>query len=234
MPSPSSSSHLASQSRWIIAAVIMLVAVAVIVATLTVSSSDGSSADGSSADSTSVGGTAGGDTEGDISALAAPEVTGEPLMPLDDPASDPAVGEPAPAFTASTFSGERITVQPGQDGPMILLFLAHWCPHCQREVPIVRDWIDRGGLPEDVQLYAVATAIDESRPNYPPDAWLEREGWTPTTVMDDPTSSVAQAYGLTSFPFWVLVDADGTVTRRLAGALPADQLDQIATSLSSR
>ena len=52
--------------------------------------------------------------------------------------------------------------------------------------------------------------------------------------MDDPTSSLAQAYGLTSFPFWVLVDDDGTVTRRLAGALPADQLDQIATSLSSR
>lgn len=221
MPSSSSSSPPESQLRWILAAVILLVGVAVTVAAVSVGGSDGGSAGGDAA-------------EVDISALAAPEVTGEPLSPLDDPASDPAVGAPAPAFTAATFSGERITVQPGQDGPMILLFLAHWCPHCQREVPVVQDWIDAGGLPDDVQLYAVATAIDESRPNYPPDAWLEREGWTPTTVVDDPSSSLAQAYGLTAFPYWVLVDADGTVTGRLTGALPPDQLDQIAASLSTR
>lgn len=219
-PSPHSTSRPASQPRWIFGAVILFVAVAMLVAALTAGGSDGASADGDT-------------PEVDISALAVPEVSGEPLSPLNDPTSDPAVGEPAPAFTASTFAGERISVQPGQDGPMILLFLAHWCPHCQREVPVVQDWIDGGGLPEDVQLYAVATAIDESRPNYPPDVWLEREGWTPTTVVDDPSSSLAQAYGLNSFPFWVLVDADGTVSGRLAGSLPADQLDQIATSLST-
>ena len=218
---PSSRSRPPSQPRWILAAVIMLVAVAVFVAALTAGGSDGPSASGDTPDV-------------DITALPAPDVTGEPLPPLQDPASDAAVGEPAPAFTASTFSGERITLQPGRDGPMVLLFLAHWCPHCQREVPVVQDWIDGGGLPEDVQLYAVATSIDETRPNYPPDEWLEREGWTPTTVVDDPASSVAQAYGLTSFPFWVLVDADGTVVGRFAGTLQADQLDQIATSLSPR
>ena len=68
--------------------------------------------------------------------------------------------------------------------PKILLFLAHWCPHCQREVPIVQGWLDAGGLPQNVDLISIATSIDPARPNYPPEAWLTREGWEPTVLVD--------------------------------------------------
>ena len=100
------------------------------------------------------------------------------------------------------------------------------CPHCQAEVPVVQDWVNGGGLPDDIQLISVSTAIDPNRPNYPPDAWLEREGWTAPVIVDE-SGAVADAYGLSAFPFWVFVNADGTVAGRMSGELTVPQLEQI-------
>ena len=113
----------------------------------------------------------------------------------------------------------------------LLLFLAHWCPHCQAEVPVVQDWVDAGSLPADVELISVSTAIDPGRPNYPPDAWLDREGWTAPVIVDE-SGAVADAYGLSAFPFWVFVNADGTVAGRLSGELTPEQLDTVVASLA--
>ena len=68
-------------------------------------------------------------------------------------------------------------------------------------MPLIQAWVDGGGLPDGVELISVATAIDPSLPNYPPEAWLAREGWT-APVINDVTGSVATAYGLSAFPFW--------------------------------
>jgi len=114
----------------------------------------------------------------------------------------------------------------GDDGkPKAIIFLAHWCPHCQREVPLIQAWLDRGGGPEDVDLYSVATAIDPARPNYPPGAWLEREGWSVPVLVDDAHDTAATAYGLTGYPFFVFVDARGDVVARAAGELTLPELE---------
>ena len=34
--------------------------------------------------------------------------------------------------------------------PKIVVFLAHWCPHCQAEVPRLVDWFGENGVPDDV------------------------------------------------------------------------------------
>ena len=47
----------------------------------------------------------------------------------------------------------------------------------------------------------------------------------------DETGSVGDAYGLPAFPYWVFVNADGTVAGRLTGELTTDQLEQIIGSL---
>ena len=100
----------------------------------------------------------------------------------------------------------------------------------RRRSPLVQAWIDSGAAPTDVDIVAVATAIDPNRPNYPPDAWLEGEGWTPPVIVD-PAGSVAEAYGLSALPFWVFVNADGTVAGRLAGELPIADLESVIAAL---
>ena len=172
---------------------------------------------------------AGGDDGEDLT--GSPTLSGEPLPVFAAGAEDPAVGSPAPAVEGADFAGAPVSIT--DDGTAkIILFLAHWCPHCQREVPVVQEWIEQQGLPEGVERFSVATSIDPSRPNYPPDAWLEGEGWSPPVVVDDTEGSVAQAYGLEAFPYWVFVDASGTVVGRATGELPAQALEQIATELA--
>jgi thiol-disulfide isomerase/thioredoxin len=164
--------------------------------------------------------------------FGSPTVSGDALPTLVDPAADPAVGAPIPVVAGSDFDGAGVSL--AADGrAKIILFLAHWCSHCQAEVPVVQEWLDGGGLPDGVDFYSVATSISETRENYPPDAWLEREGWTPPVVVDDEASTIGVSYGLNAFPYWVFVYPDGTVAGRTTGQLPADVLDQIAAELSA-
>jgi thiol-disulfide isomerase/thioredoxin len=131
---------------------------------------------------------------------------------------DTAVGTPAPSITATTIDGDRVSFT--ADGTARLYgFFAHWCSHCQREVPKVVEIIDSGALPADVEVVAISTAVDESATNYPPSSWFEREQWPTTVLLDSESGEIASAYGLTGFPFWVAVDAEGNVAARAAGSL---------------
>jgi cytochrome c biogenesis protein CcmG/thiol:disulfide interchange protein DsbE len=146
-------------------------------------------------------------------------------------ADDPAVGRPIPEVDGAAFDGTPVTIK--ADGkPKLIIFLAHWCPHCQAEVPVVQAWIDSNGMPAGVELISVVTAIDPNRPNYPPDAWLASEHWQ-VPVIVDANGQVATSYGLTAFPYWVAVGADGTVAQRLTGELTPEQLDALVTLASS-
>jgi len=153
----------------------------------------------------------------------APEVAGEALAAFPDSGEDPAAGAEAPDVTGSDYTGAPTAI--GEAGtPQVIVFLAHWCPHCQREVPVLRDWVDEGGLPEGVELVGVSTLQDQSRGNWPPQDWLADEEW-PGAVLVDRGEAVATAYGMGGTPFWVFVDADGQVVSRAAGELPASELD---------
>jgi thiol-disulfide isomerase/thioredoxin len=171
---------------------------------------------------------------------AALQISGEDLPPfpsgasgLADPTSDPAVGKVIPSLTGQTFDGSPLTVSAATGKPQLIVFLAHWCPVCQEEVPLIQDWIDQGGLPEDVQVTAVATAVTSEKPNYPPSKWIEREGWTPSVLLDDSSSSAAAAYGLPGFPYFVLTDAEGRVVQRGSGKIPIEQLETAVNALTA-
>ena len=170
------------------------------------------------------------------SALAEPAtapviVSGTALAPLSDPASDVAVGSRLPEIAGTDLSGAPISIGPA-DGPMVIVVLAHWCSHCQAEVPVLVDYLASTGIPDGVRIVGVSTAIDAVRPNYPPSAWLEREGWTVPTLVDDASSSALSALGLTSFPGFVFVGADGTVVQRSTGEMPIQAFDQAVRALA--
>jgi thiol-disulfide isomerase/thioredoxin len=180
----------------------------------------------------SSGSSSGGSTErpsdlpsASVPAADAPVVSGTPLPSYaPDASTDPAIGQTIPTVISPTGSIEL-------DGTAkAILFLSHWCPHCQAEVPVVQAWVDAGELPDDVELISVSTAIDPNRPNYPPSEWLERENWTAPVIVDE-SGAVASAYGMTAFPYFVFVNADGTVAGRYTGELPTSDLDTIVAGL---
>lgn len=150
------------------------------------------------------------------------ELVGDPLPPLGDEATDVAVGTQAPVVRGAAFDGTAVTIEPGR--PTLLAFVAHWCPHCQAEVPRIVDWIESGDVPEQLRVVMVSTSATSTRPNFPPSAWLEREGYDGEVLVDDQSSSTAQAFGLQNFPMLVLLDADGKVLWRESGEQPEGQL----------
>jgi cytochrome c biogenesis protein CcmG/thiol:disulfide interchange protein DsbE len=200
--------------------VIAAIAAAVLVALVVALAAGGGNGDDAATD----GGNADPATTGTVT------VSGNPLPQFSDTSGDPAVGMTLPTLEGNDQSGAPMTI--GADGrPTMIMFVAHWCPHCQREVPVVQQWVDDGRLPEGVDLVSVSTAIDPNRPNYPPDAWLADEGWT-APVLVDADNSAAQAAGLSAYPFFVAIDGNGTVVLRTTGELTTDQLDAIASTLA--
>jgi thiol-disulfide isomerase/thioredoxin len=161
-----------------------------------------------------------------------PEVSGLlPPMPQQGGVDQSATGAAAPTVTGEDFDNSAVAIQ--SDGrPKAIVFLAHWCPHCQTEVPSVQAWLDATGGVDGVDMYSVTTAIDPARTNYPPSDWLEGERWTVPVIRDDQDGSVLRAYGAGAFPYWVFTNSDGTVALRVAGAIPIADLEQILRSLS--
>ena len=57
-----------------------------------------------------------------------------------------------------------------------------------------------------------------------PSAWLEKEDWPFPVLADSPTYETATAYGMSSWPAFVLLDADGDVAWRGTGEISMDDL----------
>lgn len=157
-------------------------------------------------------------------------VDGQALPVFEASAGDAAVGQPAPRVEGVSSDGEPVTIS-GQ-GPQILVFLAHWCPHCQVEVPAIVAATASPDWPENVTVTGVTTATDNNRENYPPSSWLEDEGWPFPVLADDADSGAAGAYGISGFPYMVFIDADGNIAMRNSGELGAEAFLALADSLS--
>lgn len=151
-------------------------------------------------------------------------VYGDYLPDFAGSPNDPALGLVGPSFDATTFEGIAIEVRPGQGSGYVIGFFAHWCPHCQAEMPKLVDWMTRRAVPEGVTVLAVSTAVYPERGNLPRN-WFDTEGWPQLAVRDDESSAVGEAYGLRSFPYFVVLGTDGRVRGRIGGGLTPEQWD---------
>lgn len=159
------------------------------------------------------------------------EGTGLPGMPSSSSVDGSATGLPIPNVTGEDFEGDEVAIDRADGRAKAIVFLAHWCQFCQAEVPVVQAWLDATGGVEGVDMYSVATSINSARGNYPPSSWLESEGWTVPIIRDDKDNSVLNAYGAGGFPYWVFVNADGTVALRASGRMPIEQLQSFIETL---
>lgn len=150
----------------------------------------------------------------------------ESLPVFDSSDGDAARCQRVPTLVGKDLDGNALTIGASDHQAKVIVFVAHWCPHCQREVPLLQRHLDHAPLPKGVELLTISTDVRPAAPNYPPQAWLARERW-PTPVFDDATNKVAKAYGLTSFPYFVVTDSDGRVLQRASGELTTKAFDAL-------
>jgi cytochrome c biogenesis protein CcmG/thiol:disulfide interchange protein DsbE len=163
--------------------------------------------------------TSGGGSGGSGSATAheqgSVKMGGVALPTFTSSTADSALGEQMPTLRGVQFDGSPITIKP-TGKPQLIVFVAHWCPHCQREIPVLVKLAKAGDF-KGIDVTAVATGTNSGYPNYPPSAWLKSVGW-PFPVMADSTNyQAAKAFGLAAYPYFVLVNGKGEVVGRSSG-----------------
>lgn len=136
-------------------------------------------------------------------------IVGDALPPYSPAGPDAAIGMPAPQFG---FAGARTLV----------VFTAPWCPHCKQVLPVVI------GAETDTELVLVETASSPGSEIYT-HADLASWGHVGPIYIDNDAGDgsagdAATAYGVTGFPYFVLVDADGKVLRRTQGEMDEQAL----------
>ena len=201
-----------NKSVWLIGGIAALIAVAAIIAVASQSGSD--------------------EVVAGIEEFGQVEVVGQALPEPIKGEADKAVGMTAPVLTGKGFTGNKIVTSPG--APTLLVFLAHWCPHCQREVPLLVQWQRDGLVPSGLDVIGIATSSDPASPNFPPSEWLAREEFPALwpVMADSGEKTAATAMGVSGFPFFVLLDADGKVALRVSGEIEMDALtEQIKKAL---
>ena len=163
--------------------------------------------------------------------VGAPAITGDALPEFDTVNNDTAIGLTIPEVVGADFTGTPVSIT--RDGrAKVIMFFAHWCGVCQQEVPLIAGWLPATTLPEGVDLISVSTGVNRNQNNYPPSAWLAREGWTVPVILDDAANSVADAFGLSAYPYFVFVDAEGRVVVRLTGGLPTATIESIINEMA--
>ncbi len=211
---------------WVTIAIVVIAAVVGIVIATTGGSDDNTPA----ASETTAGG--GGLT--DLPTSQPVTVTGTPLPAYATTGTDTALGMTAPILDGFNFNSQPIKVD-AADGAYMLVFLAHWCPHCNAEVPRLLAWKNSGQVPADLRVIGVATAVSSTSVNFPPAQWFSNKGWAWPVMVDESqgdgaAGKAAQAYGATGWPYFVIVGKDGKVKARSSGEIAITDLQKIVDS----
>jgi hypothetical protein len=159
-------------------------------------------------------------------------VVGDYLPVYGSAGTDTAVGMAMPEISGQDAAGNEVAIT--NDGKAkVIVAIAHWCPVCAEEIPVVRDWFAATTLPANVEMYSLAIFTDPTRANFPPGAFLAGQQWNLPLILDDTAGTAASALGAHAVPFWILVWEDGTVLARGAGAPTTADLDRIVATVAA-
>jgi cytochrome c biogenesis protein CcmG, thiol:disulfide interchange protein DsbE len=205
----------AKKPLWLWLGIVGIVAGALGIAVWSTSGGDGTVSQGT---------TAAGNASSSAAETQPVVVEGTPLSVPPETGDDLAIGAVAPTLRGFGFDGSAMDIIPG-DRPTMVVFLAHWCPHCNREIPVLQSWVASGAAPAELEIVGVSTAVNAQRENYPPSKWITDKAWAWPVMADSVASDAALAYGVGGFPAFVVIGADGTVKVRSSGELPVADLD---------
>ncbi|RLE23873.1 MAG: hypothetical protein DRJ50_05495 [Actinobacteria bacterium] len=128
-----------------------------------------------------------------------------------------AIGEVAPAIEMVDFDGATLTLEEYRGTPVVLNFWASWCPFCVAEMPDFERVSQAFG--DDVAFIGVNLRDDSAQA-----VSLAGETGVTYRLAADPNGIVYAAFGGTSMPTTVFIDADGVVRDVVAGQMSADAL----------
>ena len=157
--------------------------------------------------------------------------TGGLLAPLPESGADTETGKSVAVLKAYDLQGRPVTIDPAGEGKAtMVVFLAHWCPHCNREIPVLNKWRESGEVPTGLRVVGITTGSKADQANWPPSKWMTAMKWPFEVMADSEAQEAAAAYGVAGYPFIAFVGANGKITARTSGEIPVEQLQIYANA----
>lgn len=135
-------------------------------------------------------------------------------------------GRDAPDFQAYTLDGTPTGLEDYEDKVILLNIWATWCAPCAQEMPSMQRLYE---MVQDDDFVILAVSIDA--PQGERDAFgreggnleiFAREMGLTFTILHDPTGEIQETYQATGVPESFVVDRNGVIFRKVAGATEWD------------
>ena len=157
--------------------------------------------------------------------------TGGMLAPLPESGAATETGKSVAVLKGYDLQGRPVTIDPAGEGKAtMVVFLAHWCPHCNREIPVLNKWRESGEVPTGLRVVGITTGSKADQANWPPSKWMTAMKWPFEVMADSEAQEAAAAYGVAGYPFIAFVGANGKITARTSGEIPVEQLQIYANA----
>jgi peroxiredoxin len=119
----------------------------------------------------------------------------------------------APDFILKDLTGRDFQLSAARGKPVLLIFLATWCPSCRSEIPHYKDIYETYG---QRGLEVVGIDIEEPKNRV---SQFAAKNQIPYKMLLDEKGRVASAYDIVGIPTMVLINRDGKVLTRKYSAI---------------
>lgn len=128
------------------------------------------------------------------------------------------VGSQAPDFSTDTVDGGKVSLRDSGDyRATMLVFFASWCPHCNKEAPIISDL--KGQHPD---LRVIMIGIDDQDNSEKVKEFVNKYNIDGPAAYDPSVGSTYQASG---YPTIYLIDSNEQITAANTGEVPKNVLE---------
>jgi peroxiredoxin len=119
--------------------------------------------------------------------------------------SQKTAGQAAPDFSLKDLSGKSFQLSRHKGSPVLLIFIATWCPSCRSEIPHYKSIYNTYG-PKGLEV--VMVVIQESQQGLSRFASRHKLSYR---VLSDEEGDAAGLYGIHGIPAMVLIGKDGKI-----------------------
>jgi peroxiredoxin len=159
-----------------------------------------------------------------------PETAAQPLEATEIPTAPTTVaevGSHAPNFSLTDLEGRRISLNDYEGQPVLLVFFASWCPHCQNEAKSMQEVAEKF---RDRNLAVLAVNITFNDNESDVRSFAQQYGWDFPVLLDQ-TGSVLELYKQDGVPVNVFIRDSGEISDIVPGELPLSELDRLTLKL---
>ena len=145
-----------------------------------------------------------------VTSNTTPTTTPETTKPTET------VSAAAPNFTMYTLEGEKVSLDDFKGKPIVLNFWASWCGPCKNEMPELEAAYKEYGERIHFLMVNLTDGVDDTVEKA--STYIAQQGYT-FPVYYDKDLSGATAYGVSSIPFTLFINAEGDIVAYYTGSM---------------